>query len=142
MYIYFIFFFKQETLKTQEVQQNAHKKQTTPSRTKNQKQLSPVTKPITTKEPSTRQVKHTIQHVAKSVNMTSHASKTTTIRPGKYCELFEQEDECNSDRDCSWCNILDECVGRNKEDFRYCSGDKRNIAIDDMSQGKCIPRPY
>ena len=136
------FFVKQETSKTQEAQQNAQKKQTTPSRKKNQKQLPPVTKSIPTKQPSTRQVKHTQQHAAKFVNMTSHPRKMTTIRPGKYCELFEQEDECNSDRDCSWCNILDECVGRNKEDFRYCSGDKRNMEIDDMSQGKCIPWPY
>ena len=57
-------------------------------------------------------------------------SKETTTNSGMYCELFEQEDECNGDKDCSWCNILDVCVGRNKEDFKHCIGDKRNEKIN------------
>eukprot|EP00795_Rhopilema_esculentum_P013327 gene13327-4173_t len=66
-----------------------------------------------------------------ATNATVIPSRTT--KAGRYCELFEQEDECNSDKDCSWCNILDECVGRNKEDFRYCAGDKRNADLDQQS---------
>jgi len=56
--------------------------------------------------------------------------KETAGNSAKYCQLFEQEDECNGDQDCSWCNILDLCVGRNKEDFKRCTGSKRNEEIN------------
>ena len=61
-------------------------------------------------------------------NLTITKEKATNSE--KYCELFEQEDECNGDQDCSWCNILDICVGRNKEDFKRCTGTKRNEEIN------------
>ena len=70
--------------------------------------------------------------IISATNATVIPSRTT--KAGRYCELFEQEDECNSDKDCSWCNILDECVGRNKEDFQYCAGDKRNADLDQQSK--------
>eukprot|EP00794_Sanderia_malayensis_P017516 gene17516-19266_t len=61
-------------------------------------------------------------------NSTLLTSKTTTSA-SRYCVLFELEDQCNSDHDCSWCNILNKCLGRTKEDFEYCTrNDKRSQA--------------
>ena len=76
---------------------------------------------------STKLPRQTSKSAVEHVNTTVPLKKTT--RAGSYCELFEQEDECNGDQDCSWCNILDLCIGRNKEDFKHCTGNKRNAEI-------------
>ena len=62
---------------------------------------------------------------------------STAANTERYCELFEQEDECNGDQDCSWCNILEMCIGRKKEDFKHCIGNKRNKEIDQPGMRLC-----
>ena len=68
-----------------------------------------------------------------AISTNSSTPKETGGNSAKYCQLFEQEDECNGDQDCSWCNMLDLCVGRNKEDFKRCTGSKRNEEINTPS---------
>ena len=74
------------------------------------------------------------QSTAEAVTKPMTTFNSSLLKPttrSRYCELFEEEDDCNSDKDCSWCNLLDQCFGRNKEDLKLCARNEKRSEVDD-----------
>ena len=68
-------------------------------------------------------------------NKTLSADRLKTMK-SKYCVVYEEEDNCNSDQNCSWCNILSECIGRTTNDYQYCF--ENNKRSSEKHYSKCI----